>query len=51
MQANFQHNYSSIICPFESGKSVKERKKVTKSGISQNKRSFLDEIKNICVNF
>ena len=40
MQANFQHNYSSFICPFESGKSVKERKKVTKSWISQKQKEL-----------
>ena len=40
-------NYSPSICPFESGKCGKEGKKLQKLEYLQNKKSFLDEIKNI----
>ena len=40
-------NYSTSICTFESGKSVKEEEKVQKFEYLENKKSFLDEIKNI----
>ena len=40
-------NYSTSICNFESGKSVKEEEKVQKFEYLENKKSFLDEIKNI----
>ena len=39
-------NYSTSICPFESGKCGKEGKKLQKSEYLK-KESFLDEIKNI----
>ena len=40
-------NYSTSICPFESGKCKKERKKSQKLEYLRNKKSFLDEIKII----
>ena len=38
-------NYSTSICPFESGKSGKEEEKIQKFEYLENKKSFLDEIK------
>ena len=38
-------NYSTSICPFESGKCGKEGKKLPKFEYLENKKSFLDEIK------
>ena len=40
-------NYSTSICPFESGKCGKEREKLQKSEYLENKKTFSDEIKNI----
>ena len=40
-------NYSTSICPFESGKSKKEEEKIQKFEYLENEKSFLDEIKNI----
>ena len=40
-------NYSTSICPFESGKCGKEGKKSQKFEYLENEKSFLDEIKNI----
>ena len=40
-------NYSTSICPFESGKSGKEEEKIQKFEYLENEKSFLDEIKNI----
>ena len=40
-------NYSTSICPFESGKCRKEREKVQKCEYLENEKSFFDEIKNI----
>ena len=40
-------NYSTSICPFESGKSGKEEEKIQKIEYLENKKSFLDDIKNI----
>ena len=40
-------NYSISICPFESGKSGKEEEKKQKFEYFKNKKSFLDELKNI----
>ena len=40
-------NYSTSTCPFESGKCVKERKKLQGFEYLKNEKSFLDEIKNI----
>ena len=40
-------NYSTFICPFESGKCEKEGEKFQKIEYLQNEKSFLDEIKNI----
>ena len=40
-------NYSTSICPFESGKRGKEEEKIQKFEYFENKKSFLDEIKNI----
>ena len=52
MQANSWHiNYSSSICPFESGKHGKEGKKLQNFEYLKNKESFLDEIKNIFQSF
>ena len=39
-------NYSTFICPFESGKCGKEGKKLQKYEYLENEKSFLDEIKN-----
>ena len=40
-------NYSTSICPFESGKCGKEEEKIQKSEYFENEKTFLDEIKNI----
>ena len=40
-------NYSTSICPFESGRFGKEEKKSQKIEYLENEKSFLDEIKNI----
>ena len=40
-------NYSSSICPCESGKCGKEGEKSQKYEYLENKKSFLDEIKTI----
>ena len=40
-------NYYTNICPFESGKCGREGKKFKKFEYLKNKKSFLDEIKNI----
>ena len=40
-------NYSTSICPFESGKCGKEGKKLQKFEYLENEKSFLDEIKNV----
>ena len=39
-------NYSTSICPFESGKCGKKEKNLEKSEYLENEKSFLDEIKN-----
>ena len=44
-------NYSTSICPFESGSCGKEEKKIQKSRYLENEKSFLDEIKNIFHSF
>ena len=44
-------NYSTSICPFESGKCGKEEKKLRKFEYLENEKSFLDEIKNISHSF
>ena len=44
-------NYSTAICPFESGKYEKEVKKSQKVEYLENEKSFLDEIKNIFHSF
>ena len=44
-------NYSTSICSFESGKCRKEGKKIQKFEYLENKKSFLDEIKNILHGF
>ena len=43
-------NYSTSICPFESGKCGKEGKK-SQFEYLKNEKSFLDEIKNIFHSF
>ena len=40
-------NYSTSICPFESGKSGKEEEKIQKFEYLENNESFLNKIKNI----
>ena len=40
-------NYSTSICPFESGEYGKEGKKSQKCEYRENEKSFSDEIKNI----
>ena len=44
-------NYSTSICPFESGKFGEEAKKFQKFEHLENKKSFLDETKNIFHSF
>ena len=44
-------NYSTSICPFESGKCGKEGKKLQKFEYLENEKSFLDEMKNIFHSF
>ena len=44
-------NYSTSICPFESGKCGKEGKKLQKFEYLENEKSFVDEIKNIFRSF
>ena len=40
-------NYSTSICPFESGKSGKKEEKIEKFEYLKKEKSFLDEVKNI----
>ena len=42
-------NYSTSICPFESGNCGKKRKKLQKFEHLENKKSFLDKIKTIFI--
>ena len=52
MQANsWIINYSTSICPLESGKCEKEEEKLQKFEYLENETSFLDEIKNIFHSF
>ena len=53
MQANPYNiiNYSTSLCPFESGKFGKEGKKIQKFEYLENEKSVLDEIKNIFHSF
>ena len=44
-------SYCTSICPFEFGKSRKEGEKLQKFEYLKNKKSFLDEIKNIFHSF
>ena len=44
-------NYSTFICPFESGKCGKKEEKIQKFEYLENKNSFLDELKNIFHSF
>ena len=44
-------NYSTSICPFESGKYRKEKEKLHKPEYLENEKSFLDEIKHIFHSF
>ena len=44
-------NYSTSICPFESGKCGKEMEKFQKLEYLENEKSLLDKIKNICHSF
>ena len=43
--------YFTSICPCESGKSGKEEENIQKFEYLENKKSFLDEIKNIFHSF
>ena len=51
----FQHhdiiNYSTSICPFESGKCGKEGKHLQKFEYLKNEKSFFDGIENIVHSF
>ena len=52
MQANLcTINYSTFICPFESGKCGKEEEKLQKFKYLENEKSLLDEIKNVFHSF
>ena len=42
-------NYSTSICPFESGKCGKEGGKLQKFEYLENKNSFSDEVKNVFI--
>ena len=44
-------NYSTSICIFESGKCGKKGKGLQKCEYLENKKSFLDEMKNIFNSF
>ena len=44
-------NYSTFICPFESGKRGKEGKKLQNIEYLENEKSFFDVIKNIFHSF
>ena len=44
-------NYSTSICPFESGKNGKEEEKIQKFEYLENEKIFLDEIKSIFHSF
>ena len=44
-------NYSTSICPFESGKCGKEVRKIQKCEYLENEESFSDEIKSIFRSF
>ena len=44
-------NYSTSICPFESGNCGKEGKKLQKFEYIENEKSFLDKIKSIFHSF
>ena len=44
-------DYSTYICPLESGKSGKKEEKIQKFEYLENEKSFLDEIKNIFHSF
>ena len=44
-------NYSTSICPFESGKRGKEGKKIQKFEYLENEKSIFDEIKNTFQSF
>ena len=44
-------NYSTSICPFETGKSGKEEEKIQKVEYLKNTKSFLDEMRNIFHSF
>ena len=44
-------NCSTFICPFESGKCGMEAKKLQKFEYLENKKSFLDEVKNAFIVF
>ena len=45
------YNYSTSMCPFESGKSGNEEEEIQKFEYLEKEKSFLDEIKNIFHSF
>ena len=47
----WHHKFSTLICPFQSGKCGKEGEKLQKFEYLENQKSFLDEIKSICHSF
>ena len=51
MQVHDIVNYSTSICPFESGKYGKEGENLLNFEYPENEKSFLDEIENIFHNF
>ena len=51
MQPDNDINYSTFICHFEFGKCGKEEEKLEKFEYLENKKRFLDEIKNIFHSF
>ena len=51
MQVYASQIMTSSICPLESGKCGKERKKLQKLEYLETEKSFLDEIKNIFHSF
>ena len=52
MQGNYDIiNYSTSVCLFESGMCGKEGKKLQIFEYLENKKSFLDELKNIFHSF
>ena len=51
MQTDLQHDYSSFIWSFESGKGGKEREKAEEIEYLENEKSLLNEIKTFFIIF